>query len=317
MKYDNILQNISNDDLQSVFGFTRPQSKKVRLLVKRMDDGESNELIDFIKGYQWTIIDLEIKQQISCGSYGCIFMEAEEDMVVKISKDDDKVGMFFEALIGMILYKNKNEALKVPFVYQMGMIEYNETIRIGVSMDFVKGETIKSIPYDRQVYALNLLFEGLDIYQQSLNFSHRDLHGGNVMVDENNVPCLIDFGNACISIPKTKRSVRDMNSVAESFAEANGCLNRSHDVCMLILSLCYSSGGKRFKHISKQICADYREKRKVNNLSDWDRTVYAYDKEIFHFHYVYSMYDIQLKYTPSFMFGTPSRFDLMLQRLKF
>ena len=196
MKYDNILQNISNDDLQSVFGFTRPQSKRVRLLVKRMDDGESNELIDFIKGYQWTIIDLELKQQISCGSYGCIFMEAEEDMVVKISKDDDKVGMFLEALIGMILYKNKNEALKVPFVYQMGMIEYNETIRIGMSMDFVKGERIDSIPYDRQVYALNLLFEGLDIYQQSLNFSHRDLHGGNVMVDEKNVPCIIDFGNA-------------------------------------------------------------------------------------------------------------------------
>jgi serine/threonine protein kinase len=317
MKYDNILQNISNDDLQSVFGFTRPQSKRVRLLVKRMDDGESNELIDFIKGYQWTIIDLELKQQISCGSYGCIFMEAEEDMVVKISKDDDKVGMFLEALIGMILYKNKNEALKVPFVYQMGMIEYNETIRIGMSMDFVKGERIDSIPYDRQVYALNLLFEGLDIYQQSLNFSHRDLHGGNVMVDEKNVPCIIDFGNACISIPATKGSVRDTNGVAESFAEANGCLNRSHDVCMLILALCYTSGCTRFKHISKQICADYREKRKVNNFSDWDKTPWSYDKEIFHFHYVYSMYDIQLKYTPSFMFGTPSRFDLMLQKLKF
>lgn len=316
-KYDNILRYISNDELQNVFGFTRTQSKKVRRLVLKMDNGESNELIDFIDGYQWTTIDLELKQQISCGSYGCIFMEAEQDMVVKISNGDDTVGMFLEALIGMILYRNKNEALKVPFVYQMGMIEYNETIRIGMSMDFVKGETIDSIPYDRQVYALNLLFEGLDIYQRSLNFSHRDLHSGNVMVGEDNVPCMIDFGNACISIPTTEESVRDTESVAESSAEANGCLNRSHDVCLLILALCYTSRGTRFRNISKQICDDYKEKRKTNKEKDIDGTKWGYDRDVFHFHYVYNMYDIQLKYTPSFMFYSPSRFDLMLQRLKF
>jgi len=245
-------------------------------------------------------------------------MSTYGNKVVKISNDDDIVGMFLEALIGMILHHNENEALKVPRVYKMGVLyDKNGIPKIGISMDFVKGERIDSIPYDRQVYALNLLFEGLAIYQRSLNFSHRDLHGANVMVGEDNVPCMIDFGNACISIPQTKGSVMDTESVAESFAEANGCLNRSHDVCMIILDLCYSSKKTRFKNISKQICDDYKKQRRTNTMSDWDGTPWGYDKEIFHFHYVYSMYDIQLKYTPSFMFHSPSRFDLMLQRLKF
>lgn len=317
MNYNNILEKISNEDLQKVFGFDRPESKKARLLVRRMDDGESDELRDFIQGYKWDILKVDLGDQLSCGSYGCVYIETGENKAVKISKDGDKVGMFLEALIGMILYENKNEALKVPYVYGMGLIEYDESVRIGISMDFVKGKRIDSISYDRQVYALNLLFEGLAIYQRSLNFSHRDLHGGNVMVDENNVPCLIDFGNACISIPQTEGSVRDTESVAESFREANGCLNKSHDVCLLILSLCYVSNGRRFKYIAKQICSDYKKQRKVNRLSDWDGTSWGYNRDVFHFHYVYSMYDIQLKYTPSFMFYSPSRFDLMLVNLKF
>lgn len=317
MKYDNILEKISNKDLQKVFGFTKAQSKRVRLLIRRMDDGESDELRDFIQGYKWDILKVELGNRLSCGSYGCVYIETGENKAVKISQDDDKVGMFLEALIGMILYENKNKALKVPYVYGMGLIEYDESVRIGISMDFVKGKRIDRIPYDRQVYALNLLFEGLDIYQQSLNFSHRDLHGGNVMVDENNVPCLIDFGNACISIPQTEGSVRDTESVAESFREANGCLNKSHDVCLLILSLCYVSNGTRFKYIAKQICSDYKKQRKANILLDWDGTSWGYNRDVFHFHYVYSMYDIQLKYTPSFMFYSPSRFDLMLVNLKF
>ena len=318
MKYDNILQNISNAELSRVFGFTRAQSKRVRILVKRMDDGESNELRVFIRRHKWHTLDVMPRNRLSCGSYGCIYMSTYGNKVVKISNDDDIVGMFLEALIGMILHHNENEALKVPRVYKMGVLyDKNGIPKIGISMDFVKGERIDSIPYDRQVYALNLLFEGLAIYQRSLNFSHRDLHGANVMVGEDNVPCMIDFGNACISIPQTKGSVMDTESVAESFAEANGCLNRSHDVCMIILDLCYTSEKTRFKHISKKICDDYKKQRWTNTLSDWDRTPWGYDKEIFHFHYVYSMYDIQLKYTPSFMFHSPSRFDLMLQRLKF
>jgi len=318
MKYDNILQNISNAELSRVFGFTRAQSKRVRILVKRMDDGESNELRVFIRRHKWHTLDVMPRNRLSCGSYGCIYMSTYGNKVVKISNDDDIVGMFLEALIGMILHHNENEALKVPRVYKMGVLyDKNGIPKIGISMDFVKGERIDSIPYDRQVYALNLLFEGLAIYQRSLNFSHRDLHGANVMVGEDNVPCMIDFGNACISIPQTKGSVMDTESVAESFAEANGCLNRSHDVCMIILDLCYSSKKTRFKNISKQICDDYKKQRRTNTMSDWDGTPWGYDKEIFHFHYVYSMYDIQLKYTPSFMFHSPSRFDLMLQRLKF
>lgn len=317
-KYNNILRYISNKDLQNVFGFTNAQSKKVRRLVLEMDNGESNELRVFIGRHKWHTLDVIPRNRLSCGSYGCIYMSTYGNKVVKISNDDDIVGMFLEALIGMILHHNENEALKVPRVYQMGVLYNNNGIpKIAISMDFVKGERIDSIPYDRQVYALNLLFEGLAIYQRSLNFSHRDLHGGNVMVGEDNVPCLIDFGNACISIPKTEGSVRDTESVAESFAEANGCLNKSHDVCLLILSLCFMSNGTRFKHISKQICDDYKKQRRTNTMPEWDRTQWGYNKEIFHFHYVYSMYDIQLKYTPSFMFHSPSRFDLMLQRLKF
>ncbi len=309
MKYNTILDNITNQELWDVFEFLPGEAKEVREHIIDMDNNKPWGLGHFIKKYDWGKIEAKAGGKINCGSYGCVYLSSTykgESVALKVSKDNNILGAFLECIVSMILYKNRNHKLKIPKVYGMGMTTLEGKSHISIVMEKIHGETLSSLSSYRMKYSMDLLFEGLEIYQNSFNFSHRDLHSGNVMVGNDNVPYLIDFGNSCISIPKTKGSVRDTKSTAEVYAIAKGCLNRSHDVCMLVISL-YNAGNGDFYQLAKNMCDDYRSRR---SLTDLDGKPYA--DPVFHFWYVYGLYDIQLKYTPHFMFWKPSRFATMV-----
>ena len=44
---------------------------------------------------------------------------------------------------------------------------------------------------------------------------------------------------------------------------------------------------------------------------------WLYTNPIFHWHYLYDLFDIQLKFTPQYMIHSPTRFELISKGLKF
>jgi serine/threonine protein kinase len=120
---------------------------------------------------------------------------------------------------------------------------------------------------------LLLLTKGLNRLQLKTGFMHRDFHSGNVMYDpQKEKVYLIDFGYACISMPKRKGgSIQNITNSDMIFYDVlqnvdmgkpyRQCTNKSHDMAILITSLLdYGAGqkmGKVLKDIRDECCWQY------------------------------------------------------------
>ena len=82
-----------------------------------------------------------------------------------------------------------------------------------IVMEYIDGETVssllkreKTLSYDDLRSILNPLLAGLEVVHKG-DFLHRDIKPGNIIVHENGIPILIDFGAARQAVGVRSRSV--------------------------------------------------------------------------------------------------------------
>ena len=287
--YTSLMDYITDDEIKDMFNITDPSN--IRDFISDMDtsitpDTNNLKTIIFNSIKQLTDLSIDIdriitttpEESIKKGSYATVYMDPsdnKEKIVVKMSaldgssKDqlDQLYHLFFEAIITKIMYKISKEipCFQSPNVYKCGMHLDNTVIIM---------EQIDAHPfYDKKVdpvKAIKSLANTLHILQDIVSFSHRDLHVGNCMYKNGNT-CIIDYGFACISMPPyNNMSVQDLfgyyrpklqNNLYENNMSTSlkACENKSHDLCMIILSLneTLKETNRTLKNWSKQISQGY------------------------------------------------------------
>jgi serine/threonine protein kinase len=253
----------------------------------------------------------------------------------------DKVDLFIETLINIFMTavteNNVNQFISSPNVITMGTFN-NFSISPGDSSSFTKkinrnnssnqlilvqekldGITFKNLRNDENllIQALKQLCRGLKILQNDYSFAHKDFHGENVMynTDDERV-YIIDFGYSCFSIPDTPGSIQSLeggygiNQLDDDYREHIPCMNKSSDLCTLLLSLIWFGAEYPWLiHIGEDICARYTSE--YDKKSDgWeymnDRIskikkrgkFWNWTSPIFHFWYIYEMFEIDVGFGP-------------------
>ena len=142
---------------------------------------------------------------------------------------------------------------------------------------------------------------------------------------------IIDFGYACFSIPDTSGSLQHVGGgygyeqFDKEYEAHRQCVNKSHDLCVLILSLlCQIPDDNERKtsipwlynlgqEISTRYKAQYAAKIKVGGVgrtTNWLRmhnsirlnktkNPFTIDQEIIHYWYLYEMFDIDIGMGPA------------------
>ena len=151
---------------------------------------------------------------------------------------------------------------------------------------------------------------------------------------------LVDFGYSCFTIPETPGSIQTFEGgygydQLKHYKTHQACVNKSHDICMLILSLLLSDDNRKIDWLLKlgqDICAKYlsimntrfnagnksteyidglkyidgeiRENNDKLTLVVPDKKTFSgpysldNDDKIFHPWYIYEMFDIDIDMTP-------------------
>jgi len=304
-----------------------------------------------------------------------VFLDCEyekKDCVVKLmERNIDMVDLFIETIINILMNKvvEANEFINVPNVKKMGTVRKFPVQDIGYvsqSSQSTKQKTAKqktggSAPrliliqekldgvefsdihsQSDLLTALYLLCKGLTELQEKYNFVHRDFHKGNVMYEKisTNVS-IIDFGYACFTIKDTPGSIQTVNggygyNQIEEYKSHIPCVNKSHDICTLILSLLTSEKNKNILwllELGQRICTKYlsviNERSKTGKTTTFESPsgfqfihkqleekqvkgesvdLLRYQKneyecesqyDIFHPWYVYELFDIDIGMTPA------------------
>jgi serine/threonine protein kinase len=197
--------------------------------------------------------------------------------------------------------------------------EPDRYILIQEKIDGVEFKKIKTEATLRK--ALITLCKGMKQLQDNYNFAHRDFHGGNVMYDENkNLAYIIDFGYSCFSIPDTNGSIQALeggygyDQLDPDYKSHIPCINKSHDICVLILSLAikydilwldalaeeitnrYYNIYPKFDRSTGWYSMDYQVKQSYGYKYNWDG-------RIMHFWYLYEMFEIDIGMGPDVIWG--------------
>lgn len=276
----------------------------------------------------------------------------KEDCVVKLmERGIDMVELFIETIINIIMNKvvQANEFITVPHVKTMGTVldfpiqdtKYpsksikgktaKQETRLILIQEKVNGVEFSDIDSQSDLLqALYLLCGGLTELQEKYNFVHRDFHEGNVMYEKKskNVS-IIDFGYACFTIKDTPGSIQTFKGgygydQINEYKSHVPCVNQSHDICTLILSLLKSEKNKNIQwllELGQRICTKYlsvinERSRTFENEEGFDymnklvknsaleKTATGEWKcqspyNIFHPWYVYELFDIDIGMTPA------------------
>lgn len=254
----------------------------------------------------------------------------------------DKVDLFMESLINIFMSAigNDNEFISSPDIIKMGWVQDMEEVpnngimsrsrkktispnsqkQYVIIQEKINGEEFSKLTGEVLKTALITLCKGMKPLQEKYNFAHRDFHSGNVMYDEdNNVVNIIDFGYSCFSIPNTKGSVQALeggygyNQLKEPYKDHIPCINKSHDLCTLILSLAVQHDmDKKIEYwlktlaidISNKYCSAY--KAKTEEWKGMDAEIpygYKWDDDIIHYWYLYEMFEVDIGMGPDVICG--------------
>lgn len=162
--------------------------------------------------------------------------------VVKILTKKRKVDVYIETIINIFMCAvlRGNEYISTPDIVTLA---YNKNKRDQLLQVQEKLNAVQFNDLTPQQLggAVVNLCKGLTKLQNEYNFAHRDFHAANVMFDDKlKQVFIIDFGSSCFSVPDTKGSIQrgDDRLFWNPFAQAHvACINTSHDICILMLSL--------------------------------------------------------------------------------
>jgi tRNA A-37 threonylcarbamoyl transferase component Bud32 len=286
-------------DWSKIYKFTWGESKPIQgLLEDFLGQNLTNDtsLKNFMNKLGFQELSITTGTYTEQGSFGMAYINAtynRKTVVVKKLLDPTDIHVFFlESVLQCILYnyteRNKCE-IRVPEIYAFGQWLGAPVI----VMRQVNGENWSSKNSTKRIMTI---VRGLKQLQKDFNFVHRDFHAGNVLFD-GDTPYMIDFGRTCI---------KDFNANTPLYVKSptfykTVCTNKSHDICTLVVSLApYIIS---VKGMAKNICNAYRNLVKKSRNPDYDLdsgfSEHHWKDEIFHFHYIMALEDVELKdFTP-------------------
>ena len=286
-------------DWSKIYKFTWGESKSIQgLLEDFLEQILTNDkrLEKFMNKFGFQELSITTGTYTEQGSFGMAYINAtynRKTVVVKKLLDPTDIHVFFlESVLQCILYnyteRNKCE-IRVPEIYAFGQWLGAPVI----VMRQVNGENWSSKNSTKRIMTI---VRGLKQLQKDFNFVHRDFHAGNVLFD-GDTPYMIDFGRTCI---------KDFNANTPLYVKSptfykTVCTNKSHDICTLVVSLApYIIS---VKGMAKNICNAYRNLVKKSRNPDYDLdsgfSEHHWKDEIFHFHYIMALEDVELKdFTP-------------------
>lgn len=268
------------------------------------------------------------------------------DCVVKMM--DDRVSfvdLFIESIINIFISAigEENKYISSPDIITMGIAKdlevqthtmlssgslkkvntvsrHYEPDRYILIQEKIEGVEFKKIrDQDTLKTALKTLCKGMKQLQDNYNFAHRDFHSGNVMYDEGkDLVYIIDFGYSCFSIPETKGSIQALkggfgyDQLDPEYNSHIPCINKSHDMCILILSLAITNDIPWLDALAEEITNRYYDKHgyRSTNWYNMDYQVkqsygykYNFDGRIMHFWYLYEMFEIDIGMGPDVILG--------------
>jgi hypothetical protein len=151
-----------------------------------------------------------------------------------------------------------------------------------------KDEYANNIKYDMIIE----ICQTLEYLQNTMSFSHNDLHSKNIMIDTNNKIKIIDYGSVKCDISGCYKESNIKLCAKNAIYYDNFCenhkLNKSHDLRLLLSSLIKSLPNKLQTEI-------------INNMSEKTGTILTKRKlykinqfgEKQYFHNFYKFYDVE------------------------
>ena len=258
----------------------------------------------------------------------CMYQGKECVVKVMVAKVD-KVELFMESLINIFVsaVTKKIKSISSPDVIKMGFVEglpefplsslsswYPFKKQLILIQEKVNAKEFKNLQEDELRKALIILCKGLKKLQKEYNFAHRDFHCGNVMYSQGESQVyIIDFGYSCFSLTTTNEGSLQTHEGGygydqfdEDYRSHIKCVNRSHDLCVLLLSLAIQFEDIQWLQVlAEEISNKYREQyRETDGWEYQDKNVkrlyedYTFDKPIIHYWYLYEMFDIDIGMGP-------------------
>lgn len=145
------------------------------------------------------------------------------------------IEMIINIFMNIIFNSNPHVPVSVPALLTIG---HSKPYDIVVIQEFVDGiEIWRSNTLEQDIMKL---CTGLDFVYKEYNFIHGDMHCHNVFCGNDGKIYLIDFGYSCFSVKWSPNSIQSLYTDLNFFGyfeQSRKCINKSFDICTLILSL--------------------------------------------------------------------------------
>jgi serine/threonine protein kinase len=162
-----------------------------------------------------------------CGSYGCIYENVPKrclignNNIIKIPFRRENADKELKALEQLKTVMSKLDPDEDQIVHQYGRCDIdvsdyihpkNEADTYGIVYNR-RGNDIKEIKWTPDLlFGFTNVIKGIAL-MNSHNLFHRDLHPGNIVIDDNNVFRIIDFGDAVALESATERDLKLLSNL--------------------------------------------------------------------------------------------------------